>query len=177
MLKVSVITACFNSEKTIEDTILSVLHQTYKNIEYIIIDGASADSTLEIIQKYRDRIACVMSEKDKGIYDAMNKGIKRSSGDIIALLNSDDFYKDEFVVEKVVHEFERKNCDSVYADLVFVKPDCLEKWCAIMRAGSLTLKPCFMAWCQPTLRSLSKKPFMNAMAYTKPIIRFQRILR
>ncbi|WP_143430726.1 glycosyltransferase, partial [Helicobacter pylori] len=80
MLKVSVITACFNSEKTIEDTILSVLHQTYKNIEYIIIDGASADSTLEIIQKYRDKIACVMSEKDKGIYDAMNKGIKRSSG-------------------------------------------------------------------------------------------------
>ncbi|MPW86995.1 glycosyltransferase, partial [Moraxella catarrhalis] len=92
MLKVSVITACFNSEKTIEDTILSVLHQTYKNIEYIIIDGASTDSTLEIIQKYRDQIACVMSEKDKGIYDAMNKGIKRSSGDIIALLNSDDFY-------------------------------------------------------------------------------------
>lgn len=75
MLKVSVITACFNSEKTIEDTILSVLNQTYKNIEYIIIDGASTDGTLEIIQKYKDRIACVMSEKDKGIYDAM-KGYK-----------------------------------------------------------------------------------------------------
>ncbi|PDW70499.1 glycosyl transferase [Helicobacter pylori] len=101
MLKVSVITACFNSEKTIEDAILSVLNQTYKNIEYIIIDGASADRTLEIIQKYRDQIACVVSEKDKGIYDAMNKGIKRSSGDIIALLNSDDFYKDEFVI---IHE-------------------------------------------------------------------------
>ncbi|WQU98345.1 glycosyltransferase [Helicobacter pylori] len=127
MLKVSVITACFNSEKTIEDTILSVLNQTYKNIEYIIIDGSSADSTLEIIQKYQDRIACVVSEKDKGIYDAMNKGIRRASGDIIALLNSDDFYKDEFVLEKVVHEFENKNCDSVYADLVFVKPNCLEK--------------------------------------------------
>ncbi len=106
MLKVSVITACFNSEKTIEDTILSVLHQTYKNIEYIIIDGSSTDSTLEIIQKHRDRIACVVSEKDEGIYDAMNKGIKRSSGDIIALLNSDDFYKDEFVIEKVVRYYE-----------------------------------------------------------------------
>ncbi|GAA7594757.1 glycosyltransferase family 2 protein [Helicobacter pylori] len=140
MLKVSVITACFNSEKTIEDTILSVLNQTYQNIEYIIIDGASADSTLEIIQKYRDQIACVVSEKDKGIYDAMNKGIKRSSGDIIALLNSDDFYKDEFVVEKVVHEFERKNCDSVYADLVFVKPDCLEKVVRYYESGEFNPK-------------------------------------
>ncbi len=140
MLKVSVITACFNSEKTIEDTILSVLNQTYKNIEYIIIDGASADRTLEIIQKYRDKIACVVSEKDKGIYDAMNKGIKRSSGDIIALLNSDDFYKDEFVVEKVVREFERKNCDSVYADLVFVKPDCLEKVVRYYESGEFSPK-------------------------------------
>ncbi|RVZ66669.1 glycosyltransferase family 2 protein [Helicobacter pylori] len=140
MLKVSVITACFNSEKTIEDTILSVLHQTYKNIEYIIMDGSSADSTLEIIQKYKDRIACVVSEKDKGIYDAMNKGIKRSSGDIIALLNSDDFYKDEFVIEKVVHEFERKNCDSVYADLVFVKPDRLEKVVRYYESGEFNPK-------------------------------------
>lgn len=140
MLKVSVITACFNSEKTIEDTILSVLHQTYKNIEYIIIDGASADNTLGIIQKYRDRIACVVSEKDKGIYDAMNKGIRRASGDIIALLNSDDFYKDEFVVEKVVREFENKNCDSVYADLVFVKPDRLEKVVRYYESGEFNPK-------------------------------------
>ncbi len=140
MLKVSVITACFNSEKTIEDTILSVLHQTYKNIEYIIIDGASTDRTLEIIQKHRDQIACVVSEKDKGIYDAMNKGIKRASGDIIALLNSDDFYKDEFVVEKVVHEFKNKNCDSVYADLVFVKPDCLEKVVRYYESGEFSPK-------------------------------------
>ncbi|MGL2778354.1 glycosyltransferase family 2 protein [Helicobacter pylori] len=140
MLKVSVITACFNSEKTIEDTILSVLHQTYKNIEYIIIDGSSADSTLGIIQKYRDQIACVVSEKDKGIYDAMNKGIKRASGDIIALLNSDDFYKDEFVIEKVVHEFEKKHCDSVYADLVFVKPDRLEKVVRYYESGEFNPK-------------------------------------
>ncbi len=140
LLKVSVITACFNSEKTIEDTILSVLNQTYKNIEYIIIDGASTDGTLEIIQKYRDKIACAISEKDEGIYDAMNKGIKRSSGDIIALLNSDDFYKDEFVVEKVVHEFENKNCDSVYADLVFVKPDCLEKVVRYYESGEFNPK-------------------------------------
>lgn len=155
MLKVSVITACFNSEKTIEDTILSVLHQTYKNIEYIIIDGASTDGTLEIIQKYKDRIACVMSEKDEGIYNAMNKGIKRSSGDIIALLNSDDFYKDEFVVEKVVHEFENKNCDSVYADLVFVKPDRLEKVVRYYESGEFSPKtllygvvPAHLRFCQ-----------------------------
>ncbi|AFI05698.1 glycosyltransferase family 2 protein [Helicobacter cetorum] len=140
MLKVSVITASFNSEKTIQDTILSVLNQTYRDIEYIIIDGASTDKTLEIIQRYRDSIACVVSEKDKGIYDAMNKGIRRASGDIIALLNSDDFYTDEFVIEKVVHEFEKKNCDSVYADLVFVKPSCLEKVVRYYESGEFNPK-------------------------------------
>jgi len=88
--KISIITVSFNSEKTIEETILSVINQQYDNFEYIIIDGGSKDNTLKIIEKYRAKITMVVSEKDKGISDAFNKGIKLCSGDIIGLINSDD---------------------------------------------------------------------------------------
>jgi glycosyltransferase involved in cell wall biosynthesis len=90
---VSIITVCYNSEKTIENTIKSVLNQSYNNIEYIVIDGGSNDKTLEIIQSYDDKIDFWVSEKDTGIYNAMNKGILLSSGSIIGILNSDDIYK------------------------------------------------------------------------------------
>jgi glycosyltransferase involved in cell wall biosynthesis len=93
MLKISIITASFNSAKTIEQTIQSVFSQHYPNVEYIIIDGASQDETLSIIEKYRDKISIFISEKDNGIYNAMNKGLKLATGDIIGILNSDDFMK------------------------------------------------------------------------------------
>lgn len=126
-MKISIITVVWNNERTIKDAMDSVLSQTYKNIEYIIIDGASTDGTVEIIQSYGDKITKFVSEKDNGLYDAMNKGIGLATGDIVGILNSDDFYIDEFVIEKVVKEFKSKNVDSVYADLVFVKPDNLDK--------------------------------------------------
>lgn len=90
---VSIITVVFNGEKYLEQTILSVINQTYKNIEYIIIDGGSTDSTLNIIQKYSDRIDCWISEPDKGIYHAMNKGIALARGELIGIINSDDWYE------------------------------------------------------------------------------------
>ena len=93
-MKLSIITICFNSFSTIEATIKSVLSQNYENLEYIIIDGNSTDNTLEIIHKYRNRISKIISEKDNGIYDAMNKGVCLASGDVIGILNSDDFYED-----------------------------------------------------------------------------------
>ena len=126
-MKISIITVVWNNERTIKDAMDSVLSQTYKNIEYIIIDGASTDGTVEIIQSYGDKITKFVSEKDNGLYDAMNKGIGLATGDIVGILNSDDFYIDEFVIEKVVKEFKSKNVDSVYADLVFVKSDNLDK--------------------------------------------------
>ncbi len=126
-LKISIITVVWNNASTIKDAIDSVLSQTYKNIEFIVVDGASTDGTVEIVQSYGDRISKFISEKDKGLYDAMNKGISIATGDVIGILNSDDFYIDEFVIEKIVKEFEEKDVDSVYADLVFVKPENLEK--------------------------------------------------
>ena len=91
-IKISVITVCFNSEESILDTLMSVNNQTWKNLEHIIIDGGSRDNTLDIINKHGDRVTKVISEKDEGIYNAMNKGISIAEGDIIGFLNSDDFY-------------------------------------------------------------------------------------
>jgi glycosyltransferase involved in cell wall biosynthesis len=104
--KVSIITVCFNSEKTIRDTIESVLSQDYPNIEYIVIDGKSSDRTMSIIQEYGDRIAIAISEPDKGIYDAMNKGIHLASGEIIGMLNSDDIYMDTHAVSELIGKME-----------------------------------------------------------------------
>jgi glycosyltransferase involved in cell wall biosynthesis len=120
MLKISIITVSFNSAKTIEQTIQSVLSQRYSNVEYIIIDGASQDETLSIIDKYRNKIAVLLSEKDSGIYNAMNKGLKRVTGDIIGILNSDDFYADENVLGDIAQLFEQGKADAVYADLQYV---------------------------------------------------------
>lgn len=124
-MKLSIITVVWNNKETIKDAIDSVLAQTYENIEYIIIDGASSDGTVEVVQSYGDKIYKFISEPDNGLYDAMNKGILLATGDVIGILNSDDFYIDEFVIEKVVEKFESTNIDSLFADLVFVKPDSL----------------------------------------------------
>lgn len=126
-MKISIVTVVWNNKKTIKDAIESVLNQTYKEIEYIIIDGASTDGTIEIVQSYGDNISKFVSEPDSGLYDAMNKGISLATGDVVGILNSDDFYIDDKIIERVVKEFEKKQCDSVYADLVYVKPENLEK--------------------------------------------------
>ncbi|MDQ1243685.1 MAG: hypothetical protein QG567_588 [Campylobacterota bacterium] len=125
-MKISIITVVWNNKETIKDAIDSVLGQTYKNIEYIIVDGASTDGTVEVVQSYGDKISKFVSEPDRGLYDAMNKGIALATGDVVGILNSDDFYIDEYVIEKIVKEFEDKQVDSVFADLVFVKPENLD---------------------------------------------------
>lgn len=119
-LKVSIITITFNAAETLEDTIQSVLNQSYDNIEYLIIDGKSSDSTLDIISKYKDKISKVISEKDHGLYDAINKGINLATGDIIALLHADDFYIDQDVIKEYVKIFNTDNADAVYANLYYV---------------------------------------------------------
>ena len=118
--KVSIITVCYNSSETIEDTILSVISQTYSNIEFIIVDGLSTDNTLEVANKYEKNISKLVSEKDNGLYDAINKGVDMATGEIIAILNSDDIYEDTFVIENIVNLFEKEKLDACYADLVYV---------------------------------------------------------
>lgn len=119
-MSVSIITVCLNSAETIEDTINSVLGQDYKDIEYIVVDGGSTDGTLGIIKRYKNNIAKVISEPDSGIYDAMNKGIKSSTADIIATLNSDDVYTDQTIVGEVVEFIQSKSLDAAYGDLVYI---------------------------------------------------------
>ena len=112
-MKISIITVCYNSEHTIEKTIKSVQAQTYENIEYVIVDGGSIDSTLDIINKYNEVVYKSVSELDKGLYDAMNKGIKMATGDIVGILNSDDIFSDNFVLENVVNfHVKNKNLDA-----------------------------------------------------------------
>lgn len=123
-MKISIVTVCFNSEKTIRGTIESVLNQDYPNIEYIIVDGASTDRTLEIIQEYRGSLSKVISEPDAGIYDAMNKGVQAATGEIVCILNSDDIYEDSRALSDVAACFEEnKSAELVFGDVVFVKPD------------------------------------------------------
>lgn len=122
-MKVSIITIAWNSAETIEATIQSVLAQKYPDIEYIIIDGASTDDTMKIVKKYEKDIAKVVSEPDKGIYDAMNKGVQHATGELVGILNSDDFYADENVVTDIVNRLLESHADGIYADLVYVDRD------------------------------------------------------
>ena len=120
-MKISIITVCYNSESTIEDTIKSVINQTHDNIEYIIVDGGSNDKTIDIINSYSDKINKFISEKDNGIYDAINKGINISSGDIIGILNSDDYFFDNTIISNIVNIFKcNNNIDSLIGDINFV---------------------------------------------------------
>lgn len=122
-MKISIITATYNSEKTLKDTLESVLKQTYTDYEHIIIDGKSKDSTMQIVKEYEPRYQGKLkyiSEKDNGLYDAMNKGIEMATGDVIGLLNSDDYYIDENVLNKISKSFQ-ENCDGIFANIIMLE--------------------------------------------------------
>lgn len=148
-MKVSIITVCYNSAETIEDTIRSVASQTYKNIEYIIVDGLSKDATISIINKHEQTVGNWISEKDNGIYDAMNKGLKMATGDIIGILNADDVFANEYVIEHVVESFKQSNADAVYADLQYVKKEDTSKVIRYWKSGSYTHGAFLKGWMPP----------------------------
>lgn len=129
-LKISIITVTYNAESTINNCIESVIGQNYRNIEYIIIDGASTDKTVQIIEKYKNQIAVFVSEPDNGIYDAMDRGIKLATGDIVGTLNADDFFTDNNVLSQVAEAFSNPEVSITYGDLDYINTDgsIVRKW-------------------------------------------------
>jgi glycosyltransferase involved in cell wall biosynthesis len=145
-MKVSVVTVVLNNRSHIEDCINSVLIQNYNNIEYIVIDGGSTDGTLDVIKKYEKSISRWISEPDQGIYDAMNKGISFASGDIVGILNSDDSYNGNEVLNDIVKEFSKKEIDSVFADLVYVDRDNPDKIVRYYKSDKFNPKRLAYGW-------------------------------
>lgn len=146
-MKFSIITATLNNRDSIKKTAESVVNQTYGDIEYIIVDGGSTDGTLAALAPHKDKISLIISEKDKGVYHALNRGIKNASGDIIAFLHADDFYANSRIIERVADKFKAEKNDIVYGDLVYLRGDgnILRYW----RAGEFKRFNIKFGWMPP----------------------------
>lgn len=147
-MTISIITATFNSSATLEHTLASVASQDYPDIEHLIIDGGSSDHTLEIASGF-PHVSRVLSEKDTGIYDAMNKGVSLASGEIIGILNSDDFYPAPDILSNIAAVFKEKNCDALYGDLQYVSSNDVSRVVRHWRAGSYRPNAFKWGWMPP----------------------------
>lgn len=146
-MRITIITVCYNRSTTIEKAIKSVLNQNYQNIEYIIIDGNSTDGTQQIIEKYRDRLSHYISEPDKGMYDAINKGLQLATGDVIGLMHSDDEFYDEKVISSIVKRFNfEQNIQGVYGDGIYVSNDTEERLIRNRIGGAFSLQKIRSGW-------------------------------
>jgi glycosyltransferase involved in cell wall biosynthesis len=121
LVKISIITVCYNSATTITDTLCSVGDQSYDNIEHIVVDGGSCDGTIDLVSRHGRRVSKIVTEPDGGIYDAMNKGLRLATGEYVSYLNSDDYYSDKTVIQQVVKAIHETNADAIYGDLSYVK--------------------------------------------------------
>ncbi|MFH4484131.1 glycosyltransferase family 2 protein [Vibrio diabolicus] len=148
-MKVSIITATYNSSNTLPDTLRSLEAQTYQNIEYIIVDGASKDNTLEVVKSHCSRVATVISEPDKGIYDALNKGIQAATGDVVGFLHSDDLFAYPDAVKDIVNSFLESNSQAVYADLEYVSKNDTENTVRLWKSGQYSQKELKKGWMPP----------------------------
>ena len=160
--KISIITVCCNSQSTIRHAVESVSSQDYPNIEYIVIDGASTDWTLRVLEYCKDKIDYFISDNDDGIYDAMNKGIRAATGDIIGILNSDDYYYANNIISKITETFKETNCDCLYGDLVYVDKSDGRKVVRYWRSGEFSVSKLDKGWMLPhptffVKRSIYKK--------------------
>jgi glycosyltransferase involved in cell wall biosynthesis len=147
-MRISIITATFNSAATVAETMRSVEEQDYPHIEHIVVDGHSADDTLEIVQKY-PHTATLISEKDDGIYDAMNKGIRAATGDIIGILNSDDIYASEHVISKIAKKFSDNEVLACYGDLEYVDANNTSRVTRRWRSGNYRTSSFYWGWMPP----------------------------
>lgn len=160
-MKVSIITVCLNSEDAIKNTIESVISQNYNNIEYIVVDGGSTDETLDIIKDFKNNITKLISESDRGIYDAMNKGIKLATGDIIGFLNSDDTYTNEGIISKVAQVIQANNVDCCYGDLEYVSENNSQKVIRRWKSAPYQNKAFKTGWHPPHPTFFAKKNAFN----------------
>lgn len=166
-MKASIITVVYNNCHTIRNAIQSVLSQDYPDLEYIVIDGSSTDGTLEIIKTYGAKIDKVVSEPDKGIYDAMNKGIDLATGDFIGFLNSDDFYQDRKIISRVAKKFQNEETDSVYGDLVYVSMNDTDKIVRYWQAGQFHKGIFLQGWMPPHPTFFVKKDIYRKLGNFK----------
>ena len=148
-MKISIITIAYNSGHSIADAINSVLAQTYPDIEYIIVDGKSKDQTVEIVKSYGDRIAKFVSEPDNGIYDALNKGIRMATGDVVGFMHSDDLFASNEIIAKVAGIFQQQEVDSIYGDLQYVYKNDTNKVLRYWKSGSFSRTKLRMGWMPP----------------------------
>ena len=156
-MKVSIITVVYNNNKTISDAIESVINQSYKNIEYIVIDGGSTDGTVDVVKDYGSRIDKFISEPDNGIYDAMNKGVRLATGDVIGFINSDDLLNSEDCIECIVKRFVESGADIVYGDKVYVASNNISKQLRYWKAGVFARNNYKKGWMTPHLSTYIKK--------------------
>lgn len=147
-MRVTIITACYNSAATIRDTLECIATQTYPDIEHLIVDGQSTDTTLEIVREF-PHVRQVICEPDQGLYDAMNKGIRVASGEVIGILNSDDQYTHVRVLEKVMAKFKDPGTDAVYGDLQFTRASNPDHVVRTWRSGTYTHKSFYQGWMPP----------------------------
>ena len=145
-MRISIITVTLNSAKYLEDCIKSIINQSHPDIEHIIVDGGSTDGTLAIIEKYKDSIAKCISEKDRGMYDALNKGMALASGDVIGVLNSDDILASHDVISTINECFRTHKVDSVYGDLVYVQPNNMQKVLRVWKGFNYRRYKFFYGW-------------------------------
>jgi len=161
MIKITVVTVSYNAESTIVDTIQSVSSQTYECIEYIIIDGGSTDGTCSLIHENIQSVDKFVSEPDRGIYDAMNKGIRLATGEIIAFINADDFYASDNVLEKVVNAFKDPKIDAVYGDLCYVNRSKPSKVVRYWKSRKFVSSSFEKGWCPPHPTFVVRKDIYN----------------
>lgn len=148
-MKISVITPTYNSQATIADCIQSINTQTHSDIEHIVIDGGSTDDTVSIVQQQSEHLSVLISEPDQGIYDAMNKGIERASGDIIAILNSDDFYSSPDTLKDVAKAYAAHGADVIYGDLTYVDQKDTSHIVRQWKSGSYAKRSLYSGWHPP----------------------------
>ena len=169
-MKVSIITVSLNAAKSIADTLSSVASQSYTNIEHVVIDGGSTDGTQQVVQSFR-HVAKFISEKDNGLYDAMNKGLSLATGEIVAILNADDFYIHTGIIDKIVNCFQVQNVEAVYGDLVYVNAD-FNKVIRTWKAGAYKPSKFYQGWMVPHPTLFMKRELYETLGYFNTSLKY-----